>query len=33
VEAKTGIDFFPQLPDSIENKLEQMVDLKAWGRK
>lgn len=33
VEAKTGIDFFPQLPDSIENKLEQMLNLKAWGRK
>lgn len=33
IEAKTGIDFFPNLPDSIENNLEQMVDLKAWGRK
>jgi len=33
VEAKTGIDFFPQLPDSIENDLEQMIDLKVWGRK
>lgn len=33
IEAKTGIDFFPELPDSIENNLEQMVDLKAWGRK
>jgi len=33
IEARTEIDFFPQLPDSIENKLEQMVDLKAWGRK
>jgi endonuclease G len=33
IEAKTGIDFFPKLPDSIENNLEQMVDLKAWGRK
>lgn len=31
IEAKTGIDFFPNLPDSIENNLEQMVDLKAWG--
>ncbi|MBK5213062.1 MAG: DNA/RNA non-specific endonuclease [Flavobacteriaceae bacterium] len=33
IEAKTGIDFFPNLPDSIENKMEQMIDLKAWGRK
>ncbi len=33
IEAKTGIDFFPELPDSIENKLEQMVDLKAWGKR
>ncbi|MCG2418247.1 DNA/RNA non-specific endonuclease [Aequorivita sp. F47161] len=33
IEAKTGIDFFPQLPDSIESNLEQMVNLKAWGRK
>lgn len=33
IEAKTGIDFFPNLPDSIENKMENTVDLKAWGRK
>ncbi len=33
IEAKTGIDFFPKLPDPIENNLEQMVDLKVWGRK
>lgn len=33
IEAKTGIDFFPNLPDSIENKLEATLDLKAWGRK
>ena len=33
IEAKTGIDFFPNLPDSIENSLEKMVNLKAWGRK
>ena len=33
VEAKTGIDFFPQLPDSIENNLESMIDLRAWGRR
>jgi len=33
VEAATGIDFFPKLPDSIENNLEEMVNLKVWGRK
>lgn len=33
VEAKTGIDFFQNLPDSIENKMENTLDLKAWGRK
>lgn len=33
IEAKTGIDFFPHLPDSIETKMENTVDLKAWGRK
>lgn len=33
IEAKTGIDFFPNLPDSIENNMEQMIDLKAWGRR
>lgn len=33
IEAKTGIDFFPNLPDSIENRLEALVDLSAWGKK
>lgn len=33
IEAKTGIDFFLNLPDSIEDKLESTIDLKAWGRK
>ena len=33
IEAKTGIDFFPNLPDSIEDKMEQTIDIKAWGRK
>jgi len=33
IEAKTGIDFFPKLPDSIENDMERTIDLKAWGRK
>ncbi len=33
IEAKTGIDFFPNLPDSIEDKIEATVDLRAWGKK
>ncbi|WP_310992471.1 DNA/RNA non-specific endonuclease [Aequorivita marina] len=33
IETKTGIDFFPELPDSIEDKMERTIDLKAWGRK
>lgn len=33
IEAKTGIDFFPNLPDSVEDKMERTIDLKAWGRK
>ncbi|MDP2686733.1 MAG: DNA/RNA non-specific endonuclease [Aequorivita sp.] len=33
IEAKTGIDFFPNLPDSIENEMEKKNDLKAWGKK
>lgn len=33
IETKTGIDFFPNFPDVIENNLERMVDLKAWGKK
>lgn len=32
IEAKTGIDFFPNLPDSVEDKMERMIDLKAWGK-
>ncbi|PSK80376.1 DNA/RNA non-specific endonuclease [Prolixibacter denitrificans] len=31
VEAMTGIDFFPELPDSIENKLEAAVNPGAWS--
>ena len=31
IEEKTGIDFFPMLPDSIEFLMERTVDLKAWG--
>jgi len=30
VESVTGIDFFPALPDSIENLLEQGVNMGAW---
>lgn len=30
VEDKTGIDFFPKLDDSIENDLEQKVDIRSW---
>jgi endonuclease G len=33
IEAATGIDFFPKLADSIENNLESMIDLQAWGRR
>lgn len=31
IEAETGIDFFPKLDDSIENKLEKSADYKAWS--
>lgn len=30
VEKLTGIDFFPLLPDSIENRLESKVDITKW---
>ena len=30
VENMTGIDFFPLLPDDLENKLENTVNVKAW---
>ncbi|MEM0519511.1 DNA/RNA non-specific endonuclease [Aequorivita flava] len=33
IEDATGIDFFPQLPDSIENEMEQTINLKVWGKK
>ncbi len=29
-EKKTGIDFFPSLPDSLENRLEASFDIKHW---
>lgn len=30
VESLTGIDFFPQLPDSLENSLEACPDYRKW---
>jgi endonuclease G len=31
IEKMTGIDFFPQLNDVIENDLERKSDYKAWA--
>ncbi|CAM1367927.1 Endonuclease G [Tenacibaculum sediminilitoris] len=31
LEQKTGIDFFPELPDSLENQLEASTDYKNWS--
>lgn len=31
IESLTGIDFFHELPDEIENKLESEIKLKDWG--
>jgi endonuclease G len=31
VEIQTGIDFFYNLPDDKENKLESNVDVKKWS--
>ena len=31
LEQKTGIDFFPELPDNIENKLESSSNYKNWS--
>ncbi len=31
IEKKTGIDFFPQLEDTIENQLESKVNLNSWN--
>ena len=33
LEAKTGINFFPALPNSEEKKLEATIDLKAWVKR
>lgn len=31
IEALTGIDFFPELEDTLEDRLEAMVDYKIWN--
>lgn len=31
IETLTGIDFFPALPDELEDELESKADYKAWG--
>lgn len=31
IEAETGLDFFTQLPDDIENKIEKSQNYQAWG--
>lgn len=31
VETVTGLDFFPLLPDSVENKVESQIKLTDWG--
>ncbi|WP_291116427.1 hypothetical protein [Flavobacterium sp. UBA6135] len=31
LEKRTGIDFCSQLPDCIENELENSVDYKKWS--
>ena len=31
IESLTGIDFFPALPDDLENKLEKTSDYKGWS--
>ncbi|WP_091141769.1 DNA/RNA non-specific endonuclease [Flavobacterium caeni] len=31
IEQKTGIDFFPVLPDAVENRLERNADYKDWS--
>lgn len=33
VEKATGLDFFPQLPDDLEKKLEGSVDTETWFKK
>lgn len=31
IEILTGIDFFPELPDEIENEIEKLSDYKHWA--
>lgn len=31
IEARTGLDFFPQLADDVEHRLEGHVDTAGWG--
>lgn len=33
IEAKTGIDFFRDLDDNLEDKMEAQMNLKEWGKK
>lgn len=33
LEEQTGIDFFPGLDDSVEDRMEASIDLAAWGKK
>ncbi|MEZ4795370.1 MAG: DNA/RNA non-specific endonuclease [Flavobacteriaceae bacterium] len=33
IESLTGIDFFADLPDTLETRLESRVDSKAWGKR
>lgn len=33
VEKETGLDFFSNLPDDIENKIESTVSFKEWNRR
>ncbi|RMA66496.1 DNA/RNA non-specific endonuclease [Ulvibacter antarcticus] len=33
IETKTGIDFFPNLSEAIQKKLESKIDLSAWGKR
>jgi endonuclease G len=30
VESRTGIDFYPDLPDDVEKKVEGNIDPSAW---
>ena len=33
IEKRTGIDFFSNLPDALENKIESTIDLNSWGKR